>query len=318
MSRLKVRTASFASLAWTAAFSSATGLVSAACATTSVPPDEALITETRPTTTSVEVAELEISGAGVDRFVSCPPPGELGQAWLPPLRPWSPPRRPSEGRDEGESPRVGETALTGARLEVAIGDRKTTTQAITETFPDFRRCHQRGRSIDPTQEGHVAIVLRVGPDGQVAEAEAYGACSISSEVILCMQASAKKLRFDPPGEAGMTVTIPALFASRDGYKQEQPAMNDGYTAAAYVTLEEARPMLHACEANEPVEASATFALSLDARGKVVAAHVDPWSGNQEMLRCAAQAMQSLRFEPPPHGRGSVLTRIVFNPRAGTR
>src|SRR5262249_3966841 len=40
--------------------------------------------------TSIEIAELEISGKGVDRFTSCPPPGELGQDWIPKLPPWSP------------------------------------------------------------------------------------------------------------------------------------------------------------------------------------------------------------------------------------
>jgi hypothetical protein len=307
------------------------GVATAACATGDGRGDNAgaALTETRPTVTSVEVAELEISGIGVDRFVSCPPPGDLGQAWLPPIPEWSPaPPAASDGEDRrlaqaGDKGGPGQTELTSAQLEVAAGTRAPTEQAIKETYPDFRRCYHQGRAFDPTQDGHVAIVARVGADGKVAKVEAYGGCNISSEVLECMQSSVKKLRFEPPGSAGMTVTIPALFASTDGYHRARPAMNDAYTASAYVTMEEARPALHTCEsmarrAGQGIEASATFAIAVDGRGKVVSAHIDPWTGSQELLRCAAAAIQSMTFAPPPHGKGSILARIVFNPRAGTR
>jgi hypothetical protein len=291
--------------------------VAVGCATTEMPRDEAGISEGRPATTSVEVAEIEISGSGEDRFVSCPPPGELGQAWIPAIPAWMPPS------DASEHPRAAATQ-SGTPEEVAAASRAATQNAITETFPDFRTCHYKGLRVDPTQDGHVAIIARIGPDGHVAKVEEYGACNISSDVIECMRGSASKLRFDPPPGGSMTVTIPAYFASPDAYKHERaPSRNDTYTASAFITVEQARPQLHTCEAaarkaGKGIEASATMLLTLDGHGRVTAMHLDPWSGNQELLMCAAQTFQSLTFAPPPAGRGNVTTRVVFNPRAGSR
>ena len=43
----------------------------------------------RPASTNIEIAELEVGS--VDRFASCPPSGELGQGWIPPVPPFAPP-----------------------------------------------------------------------------------------------------------------------------------------------------------------------------------------------------------------------------------
>ncbi len=269
----------------------------------------------RPRITSVEIAELEISGVptGVDRFTSCPPAGELGQDWIPKLSPWSPPAK-NDAAATREPP--------GLPAPVADG-RTATEKAIFDTFPDFRRCYQKGLIHDPTQDGRAAVVLRIGPEGRVAAVETYGVCELSSHVVSCMKASAAKLRFEPPAAGSDTITIPAVFTGRSGRRHEHPSPNDAYTAAAYVTVEEARPDLHACEfiarrAGQELQASATFLIDTDAAGRVLHTHIDPWQGNQQMLACAAHAIEKLTFEKPPAGRGSILARIAFNPRAGTK
>ncbi len=265
--------------------------------------------EAHPSTTSIEIAELEIGA--VDRFTSCPPPGELGQGWIPPLSPWSPPVSTAAA-----------IAAPAAAPQPSDG-RSPTEKAIHDTYSDFRSCYHRGLVHDPTQDGHAAIVLRVGPDGRVAEVDAYGACDLSSEVVACMKRSAERLRFDPPEAGALTVTIPAVFTSRGGHGHPRPTTNDAYTAAAYVILEGARPALHACEkgarkSGAQVEASATLALELDAKGLVVHTRLEPWSGNQELLACAANAVGALVFPAPPGHKGTVLARLIFNPRTGTK
>ena len=332
--------ASLASLASLAALAGAL-VALGGCATTDSPKkDDGPIAESAPKLTSIEVAEMEISGSGEDRFVSCPPAGELGQAWIPPVPAWTTSGDPGSSPDastNGASPSGNVAAapaptasastsepLDGARAEAAAASRAATQSAITETFPDFRTCHYKGLRVDPTQDGHVAIVARVGAAGNVEKVEEFGACNLSSDVIECMRASAGRLRFDPPPGGSMTVTIPAYFASLDGYKSNHATRNDAYTAAAYITIEQARPQLHVCESaarkgNKGIEAKAALLVSLDARGHVTTIHVeDNWTGNQELLGCAAQTFQSLAFDPPPAGRGTVLARIVFNPRAGSR
>lgn len=260
-----------------------------------------------------DVAELEIRAVGVDRFAMCPPPGELGQPWFPQPPPWSPPA----GADAGPPEPMDEDFITRTK------DRTPTELAVDATHREFRSCYRRGLVRDAAQDGRVAIVLRVGPDGRVAKVEEYAACEISTESIGCMKAAAARLRFPPPPGGSDTILIPAVFTSRDGVRRSAGTVNESYTARAYVTMESARAGLHQCEQQarrdlRPVQATGTFTLTLDASGKVTQAHVDPWTGEQTILACAARELEKLRFATPPNGAGFVIARLNFNPRQGTR
>jgi hypothetical protein len=260
---------------------------------------------------AADLPELEIRSAGIDRFTVCPPPGELGQQWIPPLPPWSPPPLPP-GASAPDETLIAESA-----------GRSLTEIAVEATHREFRSCYRRGLVHHPMEDGRVAIVLRVGRDGRVARVESYAACELAAESIACMYGVAQKLRFPPPAEGAETVTIPAVFTSRDGVRRTVATPNDAYTAAAYVTLEAARPAFHACEQRarrdgRSVFATGTFALALDANGRVQRAHVDPWSGDQPLLTCAARALETLTFVAPRGGKATVITRLNFNPRQGGR
>ncbi len=274
---------------------------------------------TKARTPVAEIAELEIRALGVDRFTVCPPPGELGQPWFPPPPPWTPPAlvdaiAPSA---PGAPLPIDEDYITRGK------DRTPTEQASDATHREFRACYRRGLVHDPAQDGRVAIVLRVGPDGRVARVEEYAACEISLESLGCMRAAAARLRFPPPPGGGDTIILPAVFTSRDGVRRTTGTVNESYTARAYVAIESARPGLHACEQQarkdlRPVQATGTFTLRLDPSGQVTSAHVDPWTGEQSILACAAHAMEKLKFPPPPSGAGFVIARLNFNPRQGSR
>ncbi len=262
-----------------------------------------------------EVAELEIRAQGVDRFTVCAPPGELGQPWFPQPGPWTAPAVVAS--DAGPPSAVDEDYITRTKSYTP------TEQAIEATHRDFRSCYRRGLVRDAAQDGRVAIVLRIGGDGRVARVEEYAACEIAVESISCMKAAAARLRFPPPAGGSDTVLIPAVFTSRDGVRRTSGTVNDGYTARAYVTLEAARPGLHRCEEQarrdlRPLQAAGTFTMTLGADGQVTRAHVDPWTGEQSTLACAARELEKLRFPPPPSGTGVVIARLNFNPRQGSR
>ncbi len=268
-----------------------------------------------------EVAELEIRAAGVDRFITCPPPGELGQPWFPPPPAWSapPPAPPAAGA--ATAPAEAETV--DADFISRTKDRTPTELAVEATHREFRACYRRGLVHDPAQDGRVAVVLRIGPDGHVVRVDEYAACEIAVESISCMKAAAAKLRFPPPAGGSDTVLIPAVFTSRDGVRRTAVTANDSYAAAAYLVMESARPGLHACEQQarrdlRPVQATGTFTLTLGADGQVKRAHVDPWTGEQSILACAAHELEKLRFGAPPSGNGFVIARLNFNPRQGSR
>jgi hypothetical protein len=282
--------------------------------------DDVRIDDARRRPPTADVAELEIRGNGVDRFVTCPPPGELGQRWVPPLPPWTPPPSAPPAPDAGVSP---DAPPTDANYIRRTADRTPTEQAVEATLRDFRHCFRRGLVHDPAQEGRVAIVLRVGPDGRVANVEEYAACELLPEAIACMKSSAARLRFTPPASGSDAITIPAVFTSRDGVSRTTPTSDDAYTAGAFVTIETARPGLHACEEQarrslRPVQASGTFTLDIRPDGGVTRAHVDPWTGDQGLLACAAKELEKLRFAAPPSGAGTVVARLNFNPRQAAR
>ena len=265
-----------------------------------------------------DISELEIRAVGVDRFAVCPPPGDLGQPWFPQPTAWSPPPAPpGAAADAGAPEAIDESLVTRTQ------DRTPTEQAIEATHREFRACYRRGLVHDPAQEGRVAIVLRIGADGHVAKVEEYAGCEIAVESIACMKSAAARLRFLPPPGGSDTVLIPAAFTSRDGVRRSSGTLNDAYTARAYIVMEAARPGLHACEQQarrdlRPVQATGTFTMTLGADGQVLRAHVDPWSGEQSILACAAHELEKLRFTAPPNGTGFVIARLNFNPRQGTR
>jgi hypothetical protein len=281
--------------------------------TGTIPDPGAIALDAKNSATSVEVSELDISQDEVDRFVNCPPPGELGQDWIPPLPPWTPPAG------------AGLIDATPLPPELATMHGSTPTErAIADTRESFSACYNQGLVYDPTQDGHVAIVLRVGADGRVARVESWGACEIARQSIECMRAAAMKLRFRPPASGADTVTIPAVFTSSEAVRRTSPRPSDIYTASAYVALEKLRPELHACEhgarqGGRPVMASATLNLQVDARGGVRHSNVEPWTGNKELLACAANVLLGgLKLPAPPGSSANVIVRVAFNPREGTK
>lgn len=289
-------------------------LFAASCGGSSVetPDPSTTALQAKSTGTSVEVSELDISEDEIDRFINCPPPGELGQDWIPPLPPWTPPST-SEASDPGPLP-----------PELATMHGTTPTErAIADTRESFRTCYNHGLIYDPTQDGHVAIVLRVGSNGRVASVESWGACEIAHQSIECMRSAAKKLRFRPPESGSDTVTIPAVFTSSDAVRRTTPRPADVYAASAYVAIEKLRPELHACEKSArqgggTIMASATLNIQVDAQGRVQHSNVDPWSGNKDLLACAARVLGTLSLPAPPGGKANVIVRVAFNPRAGTK
>jgi hypothetical protein len=283
---------------------------------------------------AADVPELEIRASGIDRFTICPPPGDLGQHWIPPVPPWTPTERRADAGaihvDVADPPKAGGAPRSGPAGSIAdeefiarTKDRTLTEIAVDQTHRAFRSCYRQGLVRHPTQDGRVAIVLRIGPDGRVAKVESFAACELATESISCMYGVAERLRFPPPSGGSDTIMIPAVFTSRDGVRRTVPTPNDAYTAGAYVTIETARSGLHGCEDSarregRAVTATGTFTMDVAPDGHVVKAHVDPWTGEQTLLMCAARVLEGLRFAAPEGGRATVIARLNFNPRQGTR
>jgi hypothetical protein len=265
---------------------------------------------------TAELATLEIRRDNVDLFADCPPPGEIGQGWYPPPSDWRPSPSPNPEAGAGE-PRESTGAGEGSQQPAGgAGLRELVDQAYRETHFGLRHCYHENLRFDPTQDGRVAIVMRVGPTGKVEQVETWGACALAPEAIACMRDTAKRVKLRPPAGGYATVVVPGLFTED---RARRHAMNDSYTAAAYVAVEAQRPLLHRCELSakrteEGVYARATMTIDVDARGYASHVSVDLWRGSQPLLACAAEVLKGAVYPKPAGSRGRIIAPIAFNPK----
>lgn len=298
------------------------GTVALACG--SAPPKVPL--DKRGKVTTVELAAFEVRDDQIDRFEHCPPPGEIGQDWLPPLPEWHPPAAsasaavPESAVDASDPNATAQSAEDGLVAQMPASQAQLTEQAGTQSRSALRHCYNRGLIIDPTQDGHVGLVLHVDRVGHVVAVETWGACDLAPSALVCMRDVAMHVHLSPPAAGFATVTVPAVFTQD---RPRERAANDAYAAAAYVAIETMRPRLHACEeaakrAGESVFASAVMTADVDAKGHGVHIAVDQWKGGHELLACSAEVLRDAPYPPPPAGIGKIVVPIVFNPRPGTR
>ena len=274
--------------------------------------------------TSVELATFQVRADQVYRFEHCPPPGDIGQDWVPPIPEWHPPAAASSSA--GADGATGSDAFTAP---LPSGDVEASTPATMSELTDeagnqtrgrFRSCYHHGLLFDPTQDGHVAVVMRVDRAGKVAAVETWGACDLAPEAMVCIRDEAKHVKLRPPAGGAATITIPAVFTNA---AERHGAPNDAYAAGAYVAVEAMRPRLHRCEeaahrSHESVFASAVMSIDVDAKGRGTHVSVDQWKGGHEVLGCAAEVLRDAPFAAPPGGVGRIVVPVVFNPRPGTR
>jgi hypothetical protein len=269
-----------------------------------------LTEDPRPRVDSAELTTFEIRSDEVDRFEHCPPPGEIGQEWLPPIPEWRP-ASASPQAEPGAAPPAepGDTRLPASARELV-------DEAQRVTHAPFRRCYLRGLRFDPTQDGHVAIVLRVGAAGKVDAVESWGGCDLAPESIACMRDEARDLVLRPPAAGYATVVVPSVFT--EGNRRHR-ASTDAYTAAAYVAVETERSRFHAClkaatQDRPSLYAYAKMTIDVDAEGRTSHVSVDAWKGSQPLLACAADVLNEAKYPPARSGHGHIVVPILFNLR----
>ncbi len=283
--------------------------------------------------TSVQLSAFEVRDDQVDRFEHCPPAGEIGQDWLPPIPEWHPstsaavpesavdPSAPPAASPGAAAPLPDEHPPVDFSAPAAPASLASLTgQAVTQSRGAFRRCYHQGLLYDPTQDGRVGVVLHVDHAGKVASVETWGACDLTPAAIVCMRDEATHLKLPPPADGAATVVVPAVFTSA---RPRIKGSNDAYAAAAYVAVESMRPRLHNCadtarRSGGSVTASADFTVDINRDGAGVHVGVDQYRGNVALLACAAEVVRDAPFPKPPAGQGRVIVPLVFNPRPGTR
>ncbi len=78
----------------------------------------------------------------------------------------------------------------------------------------FRACFNRGLRDDPQMAGEVRINARIGAQGEVLRAAAYGHHGLSDGVLWCTVDVVFASTFAPPAGGGATIVIPVTFVTR--------------------------------------------------------------------------------------------------------
>ena len=291
------------------------------------------VADRRVPTTVVELAAFEVRDDGIDRFEHCPPPGEIGQGWSPPIPEWHPPSAsasaavPESALDAaGASPTPaapGDAHRAADRRELVVAaDRRGRGR-------DARRasvsCYHQGLMYDPTQDGHVGVVLRVDRAGHVAAVETWGACDLTPEALVCMRDEAAHLHLPPPESAARRrVDGAGGLHERRRTAPSRPARERRLRGGERTSSVEAmRPRLHAClgasrREGTGVVASALMSVDVDAEGQGRAHRGRPVEGLPRAAGLRGRGDPRRALPPPPAGKGKVIVPVVFNPSPGTR
>ncbi|MCW5831607.1 MAG: AgmX/PglI C-terminal domain-containing protein [Labilithrix sp.] len=120
-----------------------------------------------------------------------------------------------DGASAGQERKVegpkGDAQISGSTATVPISD---ADRVIATLRPRFRQCYQTGLNSDPGMSGKVVITAKVGPNGEVSDANVSSNTGLSQSVASCIANVVKRASFNPPGGGGSTLNIPVTFVQQ--------------------------------------------------------------------------------------------------------
>jgi hypothetical protein len=109
---------------------------------------------------------------------------------------------------------VGSMDLGASAATVPVANAEAVIRS--QIGPGAKRCYQRGLETDPSQAGKLVIAIKVAPSGEVDTVSTSSNSGLSSQVESCIKGVARRAKFDPPGAAGSTLSVPFNFLKQGG------------------------------------------------------------------------------------------------------
>jgi hypothetical protein len=109
---------------------------------------------------------------------------------------------------------VGNVEYGGSSMSVPVSNAEAVIR--TQIQPGAKRCYQKGLETDPSQAGKLVILIKVAPSGEVDSVSAASNSGLSAQVAGCIQAVARRAKFDAPGANGSTISVPFSFLKQGG------------------------------------------------------------------------------------------------------
>ena len=105
------------------------------------------------------------------------------------------------------------TAVVGGAPSPTKGNVSNAAQVVAAMRDGFRSCYQEGLVEDHDLEGSVRIVIHVGENGYVSDAQGT-ATGIPSSVVDCVLRRARSAKFDPPEGGSAVIAVPVTFVKQ--------------------------------------------------------------------------------------------------------
>jgi hypothetical protein len=106
---------------------------------------------------------------------------------------------------QGPSGRVDVGATTTSEPIANVG------AVVAGLRAGFRSCFNAGLNVDPSMSGHVTLVVKVAPSGEVSSAQPENNVGLSDGVLQCLVQRVRNAQFDSPGPKGSTLRVPLKF-----------------------------------------------------------------------------------------------------------
>jgi hypothetical protein len=109
---------------------------------------------------------------------------------------------------------VGDVQYAGSSMSVPVSNAEAVIRS--QIHPGAKRCYQKGLESDPTQAGRLVILIKVAPSGEVDSVAVSSNSGLSPQVASCIQAVARRAKFDAPGSNGSSISVPFNFVKQGG------------------------------------------------------------------------------------------------------
>jgi hypothetical protein len=267
--------------------------------------------------------------------ISVDPPYKLGQAPSPPDEParaelarWNlggrgdppVPAPPPEGHP---LPRV---IVDVDRVKGPLRAKDAQRVARQKLWGSIIACYRPGAHQDPALRGKTTLRLTITRAGKVAASRAASSTLPDKDVVACLAAAAKSLRF-PSTRAGSTATLTLQVSPGDDPLEPPSSLikpGDGTLPpdAAAATVAAALPAIRACYDNALRIAPALWGrlairFHITAAGAVDEAfQVESTFPDERMVQCVLRAARSLTFPAPAGGDLRLVVPLRFSPQEG--
>jgi hypothetical protein len=107
---------------------------------------------------------------------------------------------------------VGDVKYDGSKMNVPVPNADTMIRS--QVLPVVKRCYWKGLDLDMGGAGNLVIMVKIAPTGEVTSVSVSSNTGVSTGVVNCAVAGARRPTFTAPGPNGATLAVSFTFVKR--------------------------------------------------------------------------------------------------------